>query len=134
MLSITVNASPSMLWGNKHLLHRALFNLMENAVKYSEAGGKVVAAVRCENRWVRVDVTDQGPGIPEELRQQIFEPFFRVDKARSRQQGGVGLGLALVRAIAEHHGGAVIVEAAEAGGFRFVLRLPCYHRLEGDER
>ena len=132
-VSITVNASPCMLWGNKHLLHRALFNLMENAVKYSEAGGKVAAAVRCENGWVRVGVTDQGPGIPEELRQQIFEPFFRVDKARSRQQGGVGLGLALVRAIAEHHGGAVIAEAAEAGGSRFVLTLPCEPCPEGTE-
>lgn len=132
-VSITVNASPSTLWGNKHLLHRALFNLMENAVKYSEAGGKVAASVRCENGWVRVEVTDHGPGIPEELRQQIFEPFFRVDKARSRQQGGVGLGLALVRAIAEHHGGAVIAEAAEAGGSRFVLTLPCEPRPEGTE-
>ncbi|MDE7220946.1 MAG: HAMP domain-containing protein [Oscillospiraceae bacterium] len=132
-VSITVNASFSVLRGNRQLLHRALFNLMENAVKYSEAGGKVVVAVRCENRWVRVDVTDQGPGIPEELRQQIFEPFFRVDKARSRQLGGAGLGLALVRAIAEYHGGAVIVEAAEAGGSRFVLTLPCDPRLEGTE-
>lgn len=132
-VSIIVNASPSMLWGNKHLLRRALFNLMENAVKYSEADGKVAAAVRCENGWVRVEVTDQGPGIPEELRQQIFEPFFRVDKARSRQQGGAGLGLALVRAIAEYHGGAVIAEAAEAGGSRFVLTLPCEPRPEGTE-
>lgn len=124
-VSITVNASPSMLRGNKHLLYRALFNLMENAIKYSEVNGKVTAVVRSENGWVQVEVTDQGLGIPEELQQQIFEPFFRVDKARSRQQGGVGLGLALVRAIAEHHGGAVIVEAAEAGGSRFILTIPC---------
>ena len=71
-----------------------------------------------------MEVTDQGPGIPEELQERVFEPFFRVDDARSRQQGGAGLGLALVRAIVEAHGGTVCVEENDGGGSRFVVKLP----------
>lgn len=123
-ISVLVDVSPCTLTGNERLLHRAVFNLLENAVKYSPTGGTVLVAGRQADGVFRMEVTDQGPGIPTELRQQIFEPFFRVDDARSRQQGGAGLGLALVRAIAEVHGGAVRVEEAPSGGSRFLLELP----------
>ena len=83
------------------------------------------AAPQADGEWFQIVVADQGPGIPESLRQRIFEPFFRVDDSRSRQLGGAGLGLALVRAIAEFHGGAVYVEKSRGAGSRFVLKLPC---------
>ena len=123
-ISVLVEVSPCTLTGNERLLHRAVFNLLENAVKYSPVGGAVHVSCRQTDGVFRMEVTDQGPGIPAELRRQIFEPFFRVDDARSRQQGGAGLGLALVRAIAEVHGGAVRVEEAPSGGSRFLLELP----------
>lgn len=123
-ISVLVDVSPCTLTGNERLLHRAVFNLLENAVKYSPIVGAVHVSGRRADGVFRMEVTDQGPGIPAELRRQIFEPFFRVDDARSRQQGGAGLGLALVRAIAEAHGGAVCVEEAPSGGSRFLLELP----------
>ena len=93
--------------------------------KYSPAGSVVHIAGHRDGEWFQIVVADQGPGIPESLRQRIFEPFFRVDDSRSRQLGGAGLGLALVRAIAEFHGGAVYVEKSRGAGSRFVLKLPC---------
>lgn len=116
---------PAPLTGNERLLQRAVFNLLENAVKYSPMGGTVHVSGRKTDSNFRIEVTDQGPGIPEEYRQRIFEPFFRVDDARSRQQGGAGLGLALVRAVAEAHGSAIHVEENSMGGSSFVLELPC---------
>ena len=107
------------------LLRQAVCNLVENAVKYSPAGSVVHIAGHRDGEWFQIVVADQGPGIPESLRQRIFEPFFRVDDSRSRQLGGAGLGLALVRAIAEFHGGAVYVEKSRGAGSRFVLKLPC---------
>lgn len=89
------------------------------------AGSVVHIAGHRDGEWFQIVVADQGPGIPESLRQRIFEPFFRVDDSRSRQLGGAGLGLALVRAIAEFHGGAVYVEKSRGAGSRFVLKLPC---------
>ena len=125
-VSVLVDAaSPCPLTGNERLLQRAVFNLLENAVKYSPIGSTVCVLARQVDDLCQIEVTDQGPGIPPEYRQRIFEPFFRVDDARSRQQGGTGLGLALVRAAAEAHGGAVCVEGSPAGGSRFLLELPC---------
>lgn len=106
------------------MLRRALVNLVENAVKYSPAGGEVRVSAQCKDGAVRFEIADQGPGIPEAYRRRIFEPFFRVDDSRSRRQGGTGLGLALVRAIAESHGGTVRVEDNDGGGSRFLLELP----------
>lgn len=124
-ISILVDVSPCILPGNEKLLHRAIFNLLENAVKYSPTGSTVHISGRKTGGCFRLEVADQGPGIPAEFRHRIFEPFFRVDTARSRQQGGTGLGLALVKAIAEAHGAAVYVEGGPACGSRFVLELPC---------
>lgn len=123
-VAVAVDVPGCTLRGNRQLLHRALFNLVENAVKYSPTGGTVEVSARQTGGLIQIQVTDQGPGIPEECRQQIFEPFFRVDRARSRRQGGTGLGLALVRAIAQFHGGSVRAEPGPNGGSRFVLELP----------
>lgn len=122
--SIVVAASRGTLTGSRELLRRALFNLVENAVKYGPEGGQVQLSASLEGETAIITVADQGPGIPQELRERVFEPFFRVDSARSRQSGGAGLGLALVRAIAELHGGSVSVEEAPMGGVRFTLKIP----------
>lgn len=122
--SIVAAASRGTLTGSRELLRRALFNLVENAVKYEPEGGQVQLSASLEGETAIITVADQGPGIPQELRERVFEPFFRVDSARSRQSGGTGLGLALVRAIAELHGGSVSVEEAPTGGASIVLKIP----------
>ena len=121
---ILVDAASGTITGSSELLRRALFNLVENAVKYGPEGGQVRLCAELDGTDMVITVADQGPFIPPELRERVFEPFFRVDTARSRELGGTGLGLALVQAIAEVHGGSVWVEEHQAGGNRFVLRLP----------
>lgn len=121
---LLVDAAPGTITGSRELLRRALFNLVENAVKYGPEGGQVRLSAKPDGTDMVISVADQGPCIPPELRERVFEPFFRVDTARSRELGGTGLGLSLVRAIAEVHGGSVWVEEHQAGGNRFVLRLP----------
>lgn len=123
-VSIQLHTQPGTVLGNRTLLERALFNLVENAVKYNRPDGTVTVSAACTSGVLRVEITDQGIGIPQELLQQVFEPFFRVDPSRSRQLGGAGLGLSLVRAIAELHNGQVWAEPAPGGGSRFVLLLP----------
>lgn len=122
--AILVDTAPGTITGSRELLRRALFNLVENAVKYGPESGQVQLHAELDGTDIVITVADQGFSIPLELRERIFEPFFRVDTARSRELGGTGLGLALVRAIAEVHGGNVRVEENPAGGNRFVLRLP----------
>ena len=124
-IAIQLQAEPGVVPGNRALLERAVFNLMENAVKYNQPGGTVAVSAGWDGMHCRIEVADEGPGIPQEFRERIYEPFFRIDKSRSRQLGGAGLGLSLVRAIAELHGGRVWVEDAQGGGSRFVLTLPC---------
>ena len=121
---LLVDSAPGTITGSRELLRRALFNLVENAVKYGPEGGQVRLCAELDGTDIVISVADQGPCIPPELRERVFEPFFRVDTARSRELGGTGLGLALVRAIAEVHGGSVWVKEHQAGGNRFVLRLP----------
>lgn len=123
-ISLRLAAEPCEVTGDWALLRQAVSNLVENAVKYSPDGSEVQLIARRGEDCVILEVTDQGPGIPEELQERVFEPFFRVDDARSRQQGGAGLGLALVRAIVEAHGGTVCVEENDGGGSRFVVKLP----------
>ena len=123
-ISIQTAGTSCLVRGNSELLYRAVRNLVENAVKYSPENSTVGVTVQPEGMWGQILVEDQGPGIPDELRQQIFEPFFRVDYGRSRQHGGTGLGLALVRSVAAFHGGMVWVEERSGGGSRFVLELP----------
>lgn len=121
---LQLQTEPGAVPGNRALLERAFFNLMENAVKYNRPNGFVTVRAVHESAVFRVEISDSGIGIPQEFREQIFEPFFRVDKSRSRQLGGAGLGLPLVRAVAELHGGRVWAEEAPGGGSRFLLTLP----------
>lgn len=121
---IRIDASACHLTGSQELLRRALYNLIENAVKYDPTGGQIQITAQARQEAVVITVSDQAPCIPPALRETIFQPFFRVDTARSRALGGTGLGLALVRAIAEVHGGTVQVEQAATGGNQFSLDLP----------
>lgn len=110
--------------GSDALIYRLLFNLIENAIKYNKPGGAVFVSVKQADENVILEVADTGSGIPADCMESIFEPFFRVDKSRSRQMGGVGLGLALVREIARLHGGSVRAEARAEGGTAFRVVLP----------
>lgn len=113
-----------VITGSDALIYRLVFNLIENAVKYNRRGGSVSVSVHKENNDVVIRVSDTGCGIPEECRESIFQPFFRVDKSRSRQMGGVGLGLALVHEIAALHGGSVRTEPGNKSGTVFIVTLP----------
>lgn len=113
-----------VITGSDALIYRLVFNLIENAVKYNRRGGSVSVSVHKENSDAVVRVSDTGCGIPEEYRESIFQPFFRVDKSRSRQMGGVGLGLALVHEIAVLHGGSVRAEPGNKVGTVFIVTLP----------
>ena len=110
--------------GSDGLLYRLLFNLTENAIKYNRPGGTVRLTVQEEAAHLVIRVADTGCGIPESYRESIFQPFFRVDKSRSREYGGVGLGLSLVWAIAELHGGSVCVEDSSEAGTTIAVQLP----------
>ena len=118
------NCEDICMIGSDTLIYRLLFNLIENAIKYNHAGGSVTVSMQQENHQVLLHIADTGCGISEEYRESIFQPFFRVDKSRSRQMGGVGLGLALVKEIAVLHGGSVCVESSSEKGTTFAERLP----------
>jgi two-component system sensor histidine kinase SenX3 len=110
--------------GDEHQLTSAVVNLLENAVKYSDAGSSVEVETADADGWVDVVVRDHGVGIPAKDLERIFERFYRVDRARSRETGGTGLGLSIVRHVATNHGGEVLVESQEGLGSTFSLRLP----------
>ena len=110
--------------GSDALIYRMLFNLAENAVKYNRPDGSVRISVAQEDKMLHIRVADTGSGIPEEFRRSIFQPFFRVVKSRSREYGGVGLGLSLVWEIAGLHGGSVRVEESSERGTVFAVELP----------
>ena len=110
--------------GDRRQLVSALGNIVENAVKYSEPGASVQVRVRVEGTWAELMVADHGIGIPAGDHDRIFERFYRVDKARSRDTGGTGLGLAIVRHVATNHRGEVLVSSQEGEGSTFVLRIP----------
>ena len=110
--------------GDERQLVSAVGNLVENAVKYSHAGDVVQVRTRVDESVVEVMVADQGIGIPNRDLDRVFERFYRVDKARSRETGGTGLGLSIVRRVATNHGGEVLVSSQEGEGSTFVLRLP----------
>ena len=114
------------LWitGSDVLVYRAIFNLVENGVKYNRPGGSVCVAASRRNREAVIEVKDTGCGIPESFRESVFQPFFRVDKSRSREKGGVGLGLSLVWEIAHLHGGNVRIRESGESGTVIELTLP----------
>jgi heavy metal sensor kinase len=110
--------------GDRARLKQVIVNLVDNAIKYTPAGGLVGMNVRASNGRAMLEVRDNGVGIPAEALPHIFERFYRVDKARSRQMGGSGLGLSIVKAIVEAHGGQIRVESLEGKGSRFLVDLP----------
>ena len=105
--------------GSDILIYRLVYNLVENAIKYNHPLGQVTVTAYQRNKHVYQSVEDTGSGIPKELRERVFEPFFRVDKSRSRELGGVGLGLALVREIVRVHGGSICIKSGKTGGTIF---------------
>ena len=123
---VTLSQSGEDLWitGSDVLVYRAIFNLVENGVKYNHPGGSVCVAASRRDREAVVEVTDTGCGIPDNFRESVFQPFFRVDKSRSREKGGVGLGLSLVWEIARLHGGGVRVRESGESGTVIELTLP----------
>jgi two-component system sensor histidine kinase SenX3 len=110
--------------GDRRQLVSAVANLLENACKYSDTASTVSVRSRADGSWVEIDVADSGIGIPERDLERVFERFYRVDRARSRETGGTGLGLAIVRHVAGNHGGEVRVRSHEGEGSVFTLRLP----------
>ena len=113
-----------IMTGSDALIYRLIFNLTENAVKYNRQGGSVRISVTQEPEKLLLRVSDTGCGIPEEYQRSIFQPFFRVDKSRSREYGGAGLGLSLVWEIADLHGGSVWVEKSSEKGTTIAVGLP----------
>jgi two-component system sensor histidine kinase SenX3 len=113
-----------MVRADRLQLVSALSNLVDNAVKYSNPGGTVRVSAREADGVIEITVADQGVGIPARDIDRIFERFYRVDRARSRDTGGTGLGLAIVRHIATNHGGDVAVRSREGEGSTFSLRIP----------
>ena len=113
----------AVAWADASAVEQVLTNLLENATKYTESGGRIEVLVRGGERMVTVEVRDTGIGIPEADLARIFERFYRVDKARSRAQGGTGLGLAIVKHLVQSLGGEITVESrvGEGSSFRFTL-------------
>ena len=105
--------------GSDILIYRLIYNLVENAIKYNHPLGQVTVTAYQRNKHVYLSVEDTGSGIPKELRERVFEPFFRVDKSRSRELGGVGLGLAFVREIVRVHDGSICIKSGKTGGTIF---------------
>ena len=137
-VQVRVEGSAARIAGSETLAEEMLYNLIENGIRYNHEGGSVVMRVEAEPParpggglpgedavgQVVVRVSDTGPGIPEELREKVFERFFRVDKSRSKETGGTGLGLAIVKHAVLYHHGSIEVESAEGAGTTFVLRFP----------
>ena len=124
-LTLTVaKLSACRVAGDPDGLRRLLFNLLDNAIKYTPEGGRVEVQCECQDGSAELIVTDTGIGIPSEHIPHIFERFYRVDPARSREAGGTGLGLSICRIIAESHGGTIRLESNEGKGTRVVVTLP----------
>lgn len=119
-----------MLTGSDILIYRMLYNLVENAIKYNHVNGKVIVSAKQTGNDIVITITDTGSGIDEAFREKIFEPFFRVDKSRSREIGGVGLGLAMVREIVRAHDGKIDVHQNAYGGTTFEVKLGFSASLE----
>ena len=124
IVSVSEGAGDLHVVGSHRQLVSAVANLLENAVKYSDTGSEVIVESRREDGWIEIVVTDTGVGIPARDIDRIFERFYRVDRARSRDTGGTGLGLSIVRHVATNHSGEVTVQSREGEGSVFTMRLP----------
>ena len=111
------------MMGSDILIYRLVYNLVENAIKYNKQGGHVTVSCNEQDKHIHITVADTGSGIPKEMRDRVFEPFFRVDKSRSRELGGVGLGLALVNEIVRVHDGSISVRDNSSGGTTFEVEF-----------
>lgn len=131
-VSVT-DESDAVVLGDREQLIMALHNLIENAINYSPEKTKVSLTTKVENDIVEISIADQGIGIPEEELERIFERFYRVDPARSRETGGTGLGLSIVKHVATNHGGEVKVWSSPTVGSTFALRLPIFHPDESSQ-
>ena len=125
--------SPGMIKGDGRQVEMAVSNLIENAINYSAEGTRVAIALKQNDALTEVSVTDQGIGIPEKELERIFERFYRVDPARSRETGGTGLGLSIVKHVATNHGGDVSVWSVEGAGSTFTIRFPTTPHLSAVE-
>lgn len=123
-VELLVNGDEIYMRGSDILLYRMMYNLVENAIKYNEQDGKVEVLLNKRNDHVVIEIKDTGKGISEKDRERIFEPFFRVDKSRSRELGGVGLGLALVYEIVRLHEGTISVSKSDSDGTTFEIIMP----------
>lgn len=123
-IEIQIDPTDGFVLGQDRLLERVFYNLLENAVKYSPPQTHVTVACRKEREALRVQVMDQGEGIPADCRDSVFEPFFRVDKSRSRSVGGNGLGLAVCKKILERHGASIVVKPNQPTGSIFEITFP----------
>ncbi|MBQ9265201.1 MAG: HAMP domain-containing protein [Clostridia bacterium] len=119
-------SDPCDIYADKSKLNQVIYNLMENAVKYTQNGGVIKVNLQRQGRDARFTVTDNGPGIPKESLPHLFDRFYRVDKARSREKGGTGLGLSIVHQLVLLHGGAISVESEEGKGATFIVELPLH--------
>lgn len=122
-VSLIQKPGNAIVTGSDTLIYRAIYNLVENAIKYNKEGGEVSVSIEDDEQFSKVIISDTGPGIAKEDWEKIFEPFFRVDKSRSRMMGGAGLGLALVKEIAMQHGGDVRVADSSDNGTTIELSL-----------
>ncbi len=123
--TVVVEGNPTLnVWADRLILRQALINLLDNAVKYSPAGGRIHVGVSIDNRTVLIAFQDSGPGIPVEHRDKVFERFYRVDKARTRAEGGTGLGLSIVKWAVSVNGGNVEFDSEPGHGCTFTIRLP----------
>lgn len=123
-IEVTSDCEDITLTGSDILIYRMVYNLTENALKYGTRGGKVCVTAKSTDTKVLISVADNGNGIPDNLKERIFEPFFRVDKSRSRALGGVGLGLSLVNEIVKAHNGTISVKDNNPNGTVFEVSLP----------
>ena len=114
------------IYADKSKLNQVIYNLMENAVKYTQASGVIRVTLQRQGRNAIFRVSDNGPGIPKENLPHIFDRFYRVDKARSREKGGTGLGLSIVHQLVLLHGGSINVESEEGRGATFIVELPLH--------
>jgi len=123
--TVSYHADVKMVWADPRRLEQVLVNLLDNACKYTPEGGKISLQWTAQSpESVEVRISDNGPGIPQEHQGRLFERFYRVDKARSRESGGTGLGLAIVKHIMQRHGGSVWVESAPGSGSTFICQFP----------
>jgi len=124
-VSISTNAPNAVIiQGDRARFKQVVVNLLDNAIKYTSSGGQVSISVVARNGHAVLEVADTGIGIPLEAQPRIFERFFRVDEARSRELGGAGLGLSIVKSICAAYGGKIEVESAQGAGSRFKVELP----------